>query len=260
MTRVKLAAFFTAIGLTFAGQISAQIGQLESAVGIWLLNEGTGDVADDFSENDNNGKLENGTGWGNGKFGMALEFDGTDDYVTVDTPDGIPLGNSPRTIVGWIKDTGTVKTWGGIVQYGQGNCTGKMFGLGKWDGNLAFWGGCKDFISGMPVPQDEWIFVAVSYDTTQITLWLNENSESKVMTDINTPASNLFMGIETIDNGESARTHFKGLIDEIAIFDTALADDDIRNIMENGIMKSVCLIAVSRAGKLSVTWGRIKNY
>ena len=54
-------------------------------VGSWHLNEGSGaTTAADTSGNGNNGTLTNmdpATDWVNGKFGKALDFDGSDDYV-----------------------------------------------------------------------------------------------------------------------------------------------------------------------------------
>lgn len=55
-----------------------------TAVGVWLLNETAGDIAHDSTENRNDGTLESEPKWvPDGKFGNALELDGTDDYVSV---------------------------------------------------------------------------------------------------------------------------------------------------------------------------------
>lgn len=45
----------------------------ETVVGIWLLNEGEGDVAKDSSENGFDGTIE-GAEWVDGRFGSALSF------------------------------------------------------------------------------------------------------------------------------------------------------------------------------------------
>ena len=34
-----------------------------------------------------------------------------------------------------------------MVQFGTGDCTGKMWGMGRRDQKLALWGGCKHWIS-----------------------------------------------------------------------------------------------------------------
>ena len=49
--------------------------------------------------------------------------------------------------------------------------------------------------------------------------------------------------------------HFNGILDEIAIFNIALTEDDIKTIMTEGLERT---LAVSPAGKLSTTWASIK--
>ena len=48
-------------------------------VGYWSFDEGSGAIAKDGSGNGNDGTLENGTAWTDGKFGYAVQFDGTND-------------------------------------------------------------------------------------------------------------------------------------------------------------------------------------
>lgn len=52
-------------------------------VGLWLMNEGTGPKVNDLSGNGNTGSLVADTHFVPGKFGPALDFDGTGDYVNV---------------------------------------------------------------------------------------------------------------------------------------------------------------------------------
>ena len=47
---------------------------------------------------------------------------------------------------------------------------------------------------------------------------------------------------------------WQGRIDEVAIFNIALTEDDVKNFMENGLNA----LSVSRLGKLAGTWGNIK--
>jgi len=54
-----------------------------SAVGVWLFNDGKGNIAKDASGKGNDGTLKNGPAWIDGKFGKALQFDGVDDYVDI---------------------------------------------------------------------------------------------------------------------------------------------------------------------------------
>ena len=84
------------ISLMLTGQSSAKIDQ-ETIVGMWLFDEGKGEVTKDSSGNGNDGKLMNGPKWVDGKFGKALEFDGTDDNVEMPNDSGLPSGAQDRT-------------------------------------------------------------------------------------------------------------------------------------------------------------------
>ena len=88
--------------LIFTGQSNAKF-DMESAVGIWLFDDGSGNVAKDTSGKGHDGKLMNGPKWVNGKFGMALEFDGKDDYV--DCGDDDNLNVNTFTLMAWVFPT-----------------------------------------------------------------------------------------------------------------------------------------------------------
>ncbi len=55
----------------------------ETLVGVWLFDEGKGDVAVDASGNELDGILKGNPKWVDGKFGEALELDGVGAYVEI---------------------------------------------------------------------------------------------------------------------------------------------------------------------------------
>jgi len=75
----------------FAFQSYAKI-DLGTCVGMWIFDEGNGDIAKDSSGNGNDGKI-NGATWVDGKFNKALSFNGASNYVEV--PDAANL--NPKT-------------------------------------------------------------------------------------------------------------------------------------------------------------------
>jgi len=75
-------------------------------VGCWLFNEGGGNIVYDFSGHGNHGTLGGGTAgycpsWVVGKFGSALDFDGSNDYVDCGDLNNEPI--SDITISLWFK-------------------------------------------------------------------------------------------------------------------------------------------------------------
>ena len=78
---------------------------LDTAVGIWLFDEGKGGVATDISGEGNDGELVKSPAWVKGKFGMALEFDGKASCVSTEQK---LLDNLEEfTIITWVQ-TGDV--------------------------------------------------------------------------------------------------------------------------------------------------------
>jgi hypothetical protein len=49
----------------------------------------------------------------------------------------------------------------------------------------------------------------------------------------------------------------EGVMDEVAIFDEALSQEEIQTIMNSGLQTTI--FDVSPLGGLSTAWGRIKN-
>jgi hypothetical protein len=60
--------------------------------------------------------------------------------------------------------------------------------------------------------------------------------------------------------GDGYAGKFRGLIDEVAIFNVVLTENDIKSIMTNGLETAIGLTAVSSAGKLTATWADIKAH
>lgn len=67
--------------------------------GFWLFNEGVGNIVQDLSGNSYHGTFAGNTAWFAGKFGSALDFDGTDDYVDTGWYPAAGL----YSIVCWVK-------------------------------------------------------------------------------------------------------------------------------------------------------------
>jgi hypothetical protein len=161
-----------------------------------------------------------------GADGSAFHFDGTNQYIVVLAPKSLPLVNAARTITAWVKPEAASGTLA-MVQQGNGECFGRMFGVGYFTAGLYFWGGCQDYSSGFEVPLGKWSFVAISYDPPFLRAFVNANSQSTNIGVLNTAASKLFIGATTTNNGASFRGFFKGSIDEINFYDRALSEAEI---------------------------------
>ena len=103
---------------------------------------------------------------------------------------------------------------------------------------------------------DEWKHVAMVFDAGKITVYndgknvLDDNVDKEESNNAETP---LAMG-RAMNGG--AWDYFKGLIDEVAVFEAALTEDDIRTIMNQGLERVASVLPM---GKLTTTWGGVKG-
>jgi hypothetical protein len=182
----------------------------------------------------NDGTLMNGTTFTPGKVGQAFSFDGVDDYVQVQNPDGLPLGNAPRTMEVWFKTPGdlTISTESAIVQYGTAS-ESQMFGLitsMNAPGKLYFYGHGSDLSGTTTIQPDTWYHGAVTYDGSNLSLYMNGQLEASTTMSLNTTldVNGLTMG----HRNDSSR--WQGVIDEVGIFNRALTAEEIEAIYSAG--------------------------
>jgi len=220
-------------------------------VGMWLFDEGEGEIAKDSSGNNNDMTLGGGVLWVDGQFGKALSFDGVDDFALAVVPDA-PQGASLRTLTGWAKSNSpAIKS--GVVAYGDPVLNG-VFGFlhygGIWYSQL--WGAAPDFDVPTNARVDtSWHHHAVSYDGKNVIHYIDGIVVSNEPRNPATVGTKLIMG-EEVDRNE----RFNGFIDEVAILNVVLSQNDIKNIMAEGLKRGS---GVSTAGKLTTTWGQIKE-
>lgn len=232
----------------------------KTVVGIWLLDEGSGTVIKDSSVNKNNGKVV-GAKWVKGKFGNALEFDGTnnaqipasattDNYVDGFTyllwamPTGTPPNANTRLIErDWHNPT---------IQIGPSDFYGSTM-IGGVQDNSNIRGGT--WVKG------EWSFVALSWDGNTLRLYVNDKKVNEKKLGKPDFSKNHEAGAIWLAQWKAgAAWSFTGVIDDVGVFSAALSDDDIKTIMLNGLDKTIVSASVSPSrSKLTSTWGYIKD-
>ena len=112
------------IGLILTGQSFAKL-DLKNAAGIWLLDEGTGDMAYDSSGNGNDGTIL-GPEWVKGQMSSALSFDGVDDRVVIPDADSLDLLEA-WTITAWVFVNSSETAYGHIMGKRSGAGTNYAF-------------------------------------------------------------------------------------------------------------------------------------
>jgi hypothetical protein len=251
------------ISLILAGISDAKIDP-KTIVGAWLFDEGSGTTAKDSSENKNDGTLMSGPKWVNGKFGKALEFDGKATYVEVPENKTLDLTDEV-TMMCWYFWGGVSPVDGGwqtFVSKGPMSGTNENWALFINDASLYFHfittpNGARTNINSPNnvVEKGKWQFVAGTYDGKNVRIYLDGKKiqESPMSGKMTPNGSNLRIG-----HREAAAHYWLGTLDEVGVFNKALTEDQVNDIMQNGLGKALGLTAVSASGKLTSTWASIK--
>ena len=233
----------------------------DNIMGMWLFNEGNGNTAKDSSNNKNNGTVH-GAKWVDGKFGKALEFNGTDNWVEVPHSDtvafekgvsfsitlhfkGTKIGGS---LVGKnYEDKTEAKPWYLLWNGGGGNTVSVY--LRTNDGQNSKIDGTVN------LSDDKWHFIAAiaDADAKKIALWIDGKKDAEGPMNTND-------GYGTSEGVFHIARHFDrytaGIIDDVALFSVALSENDMKAIMNNGIEEAA---AVEPLNKLTTKWAKIKQ-
>ena len=220
----------------------------DKIVGIWLLDEGKGDTAEDASENGRKGTITNSK-WVDGKVDGALEIKkgGT---VT------IPLGK------GIIEDKVTFTLWINFTDIG-----GQQNYFSIWDQSnnryvpykeganvLRSWTNTWNVTSGVTVKAGTWYHVANVYDGETCKIYVD--GEEKVSQKV--PKFQLQDQDQTAWLATDKGTGFLSatIMDEVGLFNDGLTEDEVKGIMNDGILFTA--LAVDPSDKLPVVWGKLK--
>ncbi len=175
----------------------------------------------------NIGYVQNGAGYAPGKVGQAFSFDGVDDNVDAPT---ISFPNGPVTLEAWVNFTGGTYARGSYNTIAEFGNDSPWFGV-DYDGTLDLFG----VIRGGAMPTNGWAHVAYTWDGNSSSLYLNGN---RVATNNSAPPSGGYgLGIGQ-NNGDTA---WKGLIDEVSIYNRALGPVEIQNVY-NADLEGKCMI------------------
>jgi len=242
----------------FTGESFAQIDP-KTCVGIWLFDEDSGDDAKDYSGNDNHGKI-NGATWDKGKFVKALKFDGTDDNVEV--PDAPNLNPPEAMSMGcWVYITGNAGQHRDIISK-DGESGERQYLFTASDANKFrphIWtpdGAARYYDGKTSVELNTWYHIFQTYDGSALKLYVNGEEEASQNFPGGIIVTKQPVRIGGGANAGAAGLYTPGIIDEVAIFNVALEEKEIQDIMNKGLSS---MLAVSLTGKLTTTWAEVKK-
>jgi len=155
--------------------------------------------------------------------GMALNLSGSSgDYAVIPT---MNLNSNTITMSAWVKPDGNQNTWAGILFCRGGTTTAGISAASNNELRYHWNGGEWSWSSGAILPINVWSHVAMTISPTQVVIYLNGVPYSR-----NTShAAEAFDEEMRIGRDASSGSRiFKGAIDEVAIWNRVLTQDEIR--------------------------------
>ncbi len=232
----------------------------------WRLDESRGSAATDSSGWGHHGTVVGGVGWNptGGVFGGAIQFDGVSGYLW-SSYQGI-TGSHPRTCTAWIK---TGQSPGEIISWGNRDVVG-----GRWvvwideTGVLRVDTGGGFVIGTTVLTDNRWHHVAVTFDgstTDHINLYVDGQLETigaTVPQTVDTQAwATTKLGVFQAPL-PSPSHYFKGLMDEVRLYDRALRLKEVWNLAATASTRYDCAdldtdqtVTLNDMTLLSQNWG-----
>jgi hypothetical protein len=229
-TLIYLVSFVFVLGVALTGTARAEL------VAHWRFDEGSGTLASDTSGNGNDGVLEGDAKWVAGQLGGAIEFNGQNARVVAPY---IPLDSRSHTITLWVNAvlyTGEQV----VISQVENNSTNLSLHYrigGPGSGNVPAGGVRMGFYSndldttGDLIQENQWYHLTFWYDF--------ENQNRRIYIDGVLQAEGSagpFLGTtgDTIIGSWGTGQWFRGIIDDVQIYNHALDEGEILGAMEGG--------------------------
>ena len=240
MTRLTIICIsFIIVSLMFAGQSYAEIDP-ETVLGIWLLDEGKGDITEDASGNGNYGTLGGGPTWIDGVYGKALDFSGSSSYV--DCGNAEALNVDVFSVSFWCNIPST-QSWNHMISRGEhhggGNPGAVNWGVMMYDAQeTILYETYNDTVKpslSVNTTTGEWHHVVATHDGATMQLYHDGQLAGATPTAGILLDENLAFIIGAQSRAGGPSDYFNGSIDEVGYFNTILTPEDIEMIMNNGL-------------------------
>ena len=259
----KIIVFFLVFGLA-TGFMYVNIAKAQNIVenglvSYWSFDGGTAE--DLFGDND--GTIEGSPAVVDGKVGDALEFDGVDDFVDMGDPaDGsLDFGDEKDfSIAAWIKISEVSDQYTIVGKGDDGGNARLLFKVHSSHLLLTLANGAGNNVDAVEsVADEEWHYVVA---VTERKVFTNIYVDAELYAEggpsnganLDTEAS-FFIGKSHNDSTDlSPRRFFKGVIDEVCVYNRALSAEEVQQNFE---AKGLAVSAADRL-TLTCTWGEIK--
>jgi hypothetical protein len=198
-------------------------------VAAYSFNEGTGTTIADSSGGGGTGTISQAT-WAAGKFGTALSFDGVDDYASVPDSPGLDL-TSTMTLEAWVRPTAS-SGWRTVLLKEAGTDLSYSLYSASGVNRPSAWVGQGTSQGGTALALSTWSHLAMTFDGTRLKVYVNGVLAKDTAYSQAAVASS---GPLKIGGNAIWGEFFKGLIDEVRVYDTVRTPAEITADMNGAI-------------------------
>jgi len=227
---------------------------------MWFLDDAKGNTVTDSSGNGHEGKALGALNWAKGKFADGIEFAGGES-VEIPFDDSLDFGDKRSfSVTTWFKFS-AAQDWNRLVRgrnpgpWGGGNTGWEL----QTQGIQIHWSlddKAKNNLQSTfaDAGNGEWRHTAMVVNREKKTMYIYLDGGNEKTTNIANITS-ITSGTPIVFGGG-----YKGSLDDIAIFNVAITPDDVKTIMEKGLVETFKSgAAITSSSRLSTTWGDIKN-
>src|SRR6478735_4563038 len=229
IVRISSAAVVAA-AVVGTGFVAAQPAMAATGlVAAYGFDEGTGTTVTDASGNGNTGTITNATWAATGKFGKALQFNGTNARVNVPNAASLQLSTG-MTLEAWVNPSAVSSAWRDVIYKGNDNyyLEATSTNASRPDAGMIAGGSYADAVGTSALAANTWTYLTETYDGSTLRLYVNGTQVASVAHTgaIATSTNALQIGGDTIYS-----QYFAGLIDEVRIYNVALTAAQIQTDM-----------------------------
>jgi concanavalin A-like lectin/glucanase superfamily protein/subtilase family protein/peptidase inhibitor I9 len=203
-------------------------------VAAYSFDEGSGTTASD-SAGSHDGTVEGASWTSSGKYGSALDFDGTNDLVSAADANELDLTGA-FTLEAWVRPD-ALSSWTPVIAKGENpgsGTSGYLLDAQSFD-KPAGWvvksGSTAGVIATSALPTGSWSHLALSYDGAKLRIYVGGVLKATKSTgSAGASAAKLRIG-----HNQTLGTYFNGLIDEVRLYDEALSENQIQADRDTGV-------------------------
>ncbi len=227
-------------------------------VGMWLFDEGAGDVAVDSSGRGHDGAFIDGVGWTDGAFGKAAEFDDTG-YIEWEHHEDFSFDENLTFMYSARIDAVTPQEWAGMPRKENeytmaAHALGASMEMTLWVHIDGGWIGQIPAAGVFPAhPYGEWHHYAATYDGAAVTLYLDGEHAGETAV---AGAMNKTDAVMRVSNSCCGGRFMEGVVDEFVMANHTMTAAEIAEFAEKGITQA---LAVDADGKLPTAWADLKT-